>query len=217
MEGHLMLRSILNPLSNNVRSLDFIFNHHFTNRALFGKKFDPLTNDYLIGFWLAVFSTTMLDNRDRIADGLFGTLGDNNGFKTLMVLPEKASDGKTLLLIQNFYFNSDRRRIKNGGLSSKERAKIHFLLGETYEEKIVHYLVYDIGQLVCSNRSDKIRPFMELLLDIVPGDDNNARGDVEKFFKLEHFGNFFQNVEPTVQSLKLYGHNDENMQIITVT
>uniref|UniRef100_A0A915HI96 Uncharacterized protein n=1 Tax=Romanomermis culicivorax TaxID=13658 RepID=A0A915HI96_ROMCU len=82
MEGD-MLESIWNPFSNNVPSLDFIFNHHFMNKALFGNKFDPLTNDYLIGFWLAVFSTTMTNNRYLIPDVLFGVLGDNNGFKTL--------------------------------------------------------------------------------------------------------------------------------------
>uniref|UniRef100_A0A915K236 Uncharacterized protein n=1 Tax=Romanomermis culicivorax TaxID=13658 RepID=A0A915K236_ROMCU len=172
MEGDL-LESIADSSSMDVQPLDLIFNHHFMNKVFFRENFHPLTNDYMIGFWLAAFLGTMVADRDRITDILFGTLGDHNGFKTLTILPQRADNGKNHILIRNFFFNSDSRQIKHGGLSTKEREQINFLLGENFEEKIVQYMIYDISDS-CTNKTFEMRyqPYMELQMDIAAGDDD---------------------------------------------
>uniref|UniRef100_A0A915KGS8 Uncharacterized protein n=1 Tax=Romanomermis culicivorax TaxID=13658 RepID=A0A915KGS8_ROMCU len=81
----------------NVPPLDLIFNHHFMNKVFFREKFNPLTNDYMIGFWLATFLATMAADEDQITDVLFGTLGGHGGFKTLTILPQGADNMSTNL------------------------------------------------------------------------------------------------------------------------
>uniref|UniRef100_A0A915JD43 Uncharacterized protein n=1 Tax=Romanomermis culicivorax TaxID=13658 RepID=A0A915JD43_ROMCU len=92
MEGDL-LESIADSSSTDVPPLDLIFNHHFMNKVFFRENFHPLTNDYMIGFWLATFLGSLWANPEQITDVLFWTLGDNNGFKTLTILPRKADNG----------------------------------------------------------------------------------------------------------------------------